>query len=164
MIRPAEPSDIAAITAIINQVIRETTVSFTSLEKSEADIETMLRDRRALGHEMFVADAGASDGVVGYATYAQFRPSPGYARTMEHSVALAAAGKGRGFGRGLMQAVEAHAAAAGAHVMVAAINATNTESLRFHASLGYVQSGHLPQIGFKFGRYLDLVLMQKFLT
>ena len=165
MIRPAGSGDIPAIAAIINHVIRETTISFTSLAKTEADIDAMLSDRRALGHEVFVADAGAGQGgVVGYATYAQFRPSPGYARTMEHSVALSAAGQGRGFGRALMYAMEAHAAAAGAHVMVAAISAENTTSIRFHTSIGYAHCGLLPQTGFKFGRYHDLLLMQKILT
>ena len=161
-IRPATPADIAAITAIINHVILETTITVTSAAKTEAEVLAMMIDRRAQGYEMFVADDGG--GVVGYATYAQFRPSPGYVRTMEHSVALAAAGQGRGFGRALMQAVETHAATAGAHVMVAAITADNTTSIRFHADLGYAHAGLMPQVGYKFGRYHDLVLMQKILT
>jgi L-amino acid N-acyltransferase len=161
MIRPATPADVPAVTRIINQVIRETTITVTSVEKTEAEVLAMIRDRRALGHELFVADAG---GVVGYATYAQFRPSPGYLRTMEHSVALAAEGQGRGLGRALMAAVETHAHAAGAHVMVAAITADNLTSISFHKGLGYDQVGHLPQVGYKFGLYHDLVLMQKILS
>lgn len=161
MIRPATPADVPAVTRIINQVIRETTITVTSVEKTEAEVLAMITDRRALGHELFVADLG---GVVGYATYAQFRPSPGYLRTMEHSVALAAEGQGRGLGRALMAAVEAHAHAAGAHVMVAAITADNLASIRFHKGLGYDQVGLLPQVGYKFGLYHDLVLMQKILS
>lgn len=161
MIRPAEPSDIPAVTAIINQVIRDTTITVNSVEKSEAEVLAMMTERRALGHEMFVADL---DGVIGYATYAQFRGSVGYARTMEHSVALAAAGQGRGLGRALMAAVEGHACEAGAHVMVAAITADNSASIEFHKILGYASVGFMPQVGYKFGRYHDLVLMQKFLT
>lgn len=161
MIRAATLADVPAVTAIINQVVRETTITVTSVEKTETDVLMMIEDRRALGHEVFVADLG---GVVGYATYAQFRPSPGYVRTMEHSVALALAGQGKGLGRALMAAVEAHAAAAGAHVMVAAITADNTKSISFHNVLGYERVGLLPQVGYKFGRYHDLVLMQKILT
>lgn len=161
MIRPATPADVPEITAIINQVISETTITVTSQIKTEAEIRTLLEDRRAQGHEVFVADA---HGIMGYATYAQFRPSPGYVRTMEHSVALSAAGQGRGFGRALMQAVESHAGLAGAHVMVAAITANNTASIEFHRHLGYVHAGLMPQVGYKFGQYHDLVLMQKFLT
>ena len=63
-----------------------------------------------------------------------------------------------------MQAVESHARAAGAHVMIAAITADNLKSIGFHARLGYAQAGLLPQVGYKFGRYHDLVLMQKILT
>ena len=161
MIRPATPADVPAITGIINQVIRETTITVTSVEKSESDVLAMITERRALGHELFVADVG---GVLGYASYAQFRPSPGYLRTMEHSVALSAAGQGRGLGRALLAAVESHAKAAGAHVLIAAITADNTQSISFHKGLSCAQVGLLPQVGYKFGRYHDLVLMQKFLT
>jgi L-amino acid N-acyltransferase len=162
MIRPATPADVPAVTLIINRVIRDTTITVTSVEKSEADVLAMIAERRAKGHELFVAEAEGA--VVGYATYAQFRPSPGYLRTMEHSVALADAGQGRGFGRALMAAVESHAHAAGAHVMVAAITADNLASISFHKGLGYLQVGLLPQVGYKFGLYHDLVLMQKILS
>lgn len=162
MIRPATRADVPAITQIINQVITETTITVTSVTKSEADVAAMLTDRRALGHEVFVA--AEADVILGYATYAQFRPSPGYLRTMEHSLALTDGAQGRGLGRALMQAVESHAQAAGAHVMVAAITADNLKSIGFHARLGYLQVGLLPQVGYKFDRYHDLVLMQKILT
>jgi L-amino acid N-acyltransferase YncA len=161
MIRPATSADVPAIAAIMNQVIAETTITVTSILKSHADVGAMINDRRALGHDTFVAD---QNGVVGYASYAQFRPSPGYVRTMEHSLALMASAHGQGFARALMQAVETHAAAAGAHVMVAAITGENTGSIAFHARLGYAHAGLMPQVGYKFGRYHDLVLMQKILT
>lgn len=161
MIRPATPADVPAITWIINQVIRDTSITVTSVEKSEQEVMAMMVERRALGHEMFVANVG---GVVGYASYAQFRASPGYSRTMEHSVALVAGGQGRGLGSALMSAVETHAKSAGAHVLIAAITADNSQSISFHKGLGYEHVGHLPQVGYKFGRYHDLVLMQKFLT
>lgn len=166
MIRPATPDDIPAITAIINHVIRETTITFNSIEKTEAEVLAMLNDRRALGFEMFVADVGGPDlkDVVGYATYAQFRAGVGYARSMEHSVALSDAGQGRGLGRALMQAVEDHARLGGAHIMVGAIISDNLKSVSFHKVLGYELVGTMPQTGFKFGRYYDLLLMQKILS
>lgn len=161
MIRAATPEDIPAIAAIINHVIRDTTITFNAVEKSEAEVLAMLHDRRALGFEIFVAD---EDGIVGYATYAQFRAGVGYARTMEHSVALAEAGQGRGLGRALMQAVEDHARLGGAHVMVGAITGDNLKSVRFHQALGYDLVGTMPDAGFKFGTYYDLLLMQKILS
>lgn len=161
MIRPATPADIPAVTAIINHVIRDTTITFNSVEKSEAEVLAMMTERRALGFQMVVADLG---GVVGYASYAQFRAGVGYARSMEHSVALAAAGQGKGLGRALMLAIEDHARSGGAHVMVGAITSDNTKSVSFHRALGYDLVGHLPEAGFKFGRYYDLLLMQKILS
>lgn len=160
-IRPALAFDAPAITAIINQLIRETTVTVNSVEKSESEVLAMLTDRRSLGHEVFVADRG---GILGYATYAQFRPSVGYARTMEHSIALTAAAQGKGLGRALMQAIEEHAHSSGAHVMVAAITADNLQSIGFHEKLGYSKVGLLPQVGAKFDTYHDLLLMQKILS
>ena len=135
MIRHATPADIPAVTRIINRVIRDTTITVNMVEKTEAEVLQMLTDRRALGHEMFVADL---DGVVGYGSYAQFRPSPGYARTMEHSIAFDLVAQGKGLGRLMMAAIEDHARAAGAHVMVGAITADNHQSIRFHQDLGYV--------------------------
>ena len=161
MIRPASTSDIPAITAITNHVIRDTTITFNSIEKTEADVLAMMTDRRALGFEMFVADVGC---VVGYATYAQFRAGIGYARAMEHSLALSEAGQGKGLGRALMLAVEDHAKRGGAHIMVGAITGDNASSVSFHKALGYDLVGQLPEAGYKFGRYYDLLLMQKILS
>ncbi len=161
MIRPASPADVAAITAIINHVILRTTITFNAVAKSEAEVLAMMLERRALGFEMFVADL---DGVVGYASYAQFRAGIGYARSMEHSVALSTEGQGRGAGRALMQAVEDHARAGGARIMVGAVTSDNARSIRFHKALGYDQVGLLPDAGYKFGQYYDLLLMQKILS
>lgn len=161
MIRPATPADATAITAIINHVILNTTISFNSVAKSEADVLAMMSERRALGFEMFVADL---DGVVGYASYAQFRAGVGYAHSMEHSLALAVEGQGRGAGRALMQAIEDHARTVSARIMVGCVTGDNARSIRFHKALGYDQVGHLPDAGYKFGKYYDLLLMQKILS
>lgn len=162
MIRPATPQDIEALTALMNDVIRNTTITVTSVEKSPQDVAQMIRDRRALGFDVLVAYEDNS--FLGYASYAQFRPSPGYSRTMEHSIALTSEARGRGTGRALMAAIETHATRFGAHVMIGAITSDNVASLDFHKRLGYEQVGFLPQVGYKFGRYHDLVLMQKILS
>ena len=147
--------------AIWNPLIRETTVIFHSTERDEAAVAAYVATRRAAGREVWVAEAEGR--VAGLASYDQFRAGNGYAHAMEHTVLLAPAAQGRGLGRALMAAVEGHAAAAGAHVMIAAIDADNTAGRAFHGRLGYVQVGVLPQTGRKFGRWLDLVLMQKIL-
>ncbi|WP_372841226.1 N-acetyltransferase family protein [Phaeovulum sp.] len=159
MIRPAEPRDLARIMAFWNPMIRDTTVTFSSEEKTEAGLTEMIATRRAAGYEFLVAEEDGQ--VMGVATYAQFRGGNGYAHAMEHTIVLAPEAHGRGFGRALMSALEAHAKAAGCHVLVAGVSAENAAGLAFHASIGFVETGRMPETGRKFGRWLDLVLMQK---
>lgn len=158
MIRPARPDDAPAIAAIWNRVIRETVQTFTTLEKSPDD----LASRIAAGTPWWVAEAAGA--VVGHATYGAFRAGPGYAQTMEHSIHLTEAAQGKGLGRALMGALEGHARAGGVHVMVAGISASNAGGLAFHAALGYLKVGRMPEVGTKWGQRHHLVLMQKILS
>lgn len=158
MIRPARPDDAPAIATIWNTLIRETTHTFTTDEKDPAGIAAQI----AAGTPWWVAEVAGA--VAGHATYSQFRGGPGYARAMEHSVHLAPSGWGKGLGRGLMTALEAHAHAAGAHVMVAGISGENAAGQAFHAAIGYSECGRVREAGYKWGRWLDLVLMQKILS
>ncbi len=80
---------------------------------------------------------------------------------MEHMIVLAPTPRGRGIGRTLLAAIEDHARTAGAPVMVAAISGENMAAIGFHRALGHVETGCMPELGRKFGRWLDLVLMQK---
>ena len=106
--------------------------------------------------------ANAVSRVLGYATFGPFRGSwPGYRHTVEHSVHVRQDQRGRGLGTALIQALFPLAQARGVHVMVGAIDASNTGSLRLHARLGFVQTGLMPQVGRKFGRWLDLALVQR---
>jgi L-amino acid N-acyltransferase len=82
---------------------------------------------------------------------------------MEHSILLAPAARGMGAGRGLMTVLLAHARAAGAHQMIAGVSAENPDGVAFHAALGLVEIARVPEAGAKFGRFIDPVLMQKFL-
>lgn len=158
-IRPAQVRDLGQIVRFWNPIIRDTTISFAAAQKSEDGLRAMLEERRAAGREVFVADLG--HGIVGLASYDQFRAGDGYRHAMEHTVMLAPDVRRGGVGRQLMQAIEEHARQGGAHVMVAGISGENLAAIAFHAALGYVETGRLPQVGRKFGRWLDLVLMQK---
>jgi len=160
LIRRATGEDAAAIAAIWNPFIRDTIVTFNPVEKTVADVAQMIADRDRLGHATFVAVMG---NVVGFASYAQFRGGAGYATCMEHSILLAAEARGLGAGRELMAALCDHASAAGAHQMIAGVSAENHDGVAFHAALGFVQIARVPEAGRKFGRFIDLVLMQKFL-
>lgn len=161
MIRPAVPADAAAIAAFWNPVIRDTAVTFNPVEKTPDEIARMITDRQSAGHGFLVAEVDGQ--VAGFASYAQFRSGAGYARTMEHTVILAPVAHGRGVGRALMTALEDHARAAGVHSLIAGVSAENPAGRAFHAALGYAVIATLPEVGFKFGRWMDLTLMQKFL-
>ena len=163
MIRLATADDAADLAVLWNPWIRDTVVTFNSIEKTADDIAQMIADRHSARQAVFVArDAG--DMLLGFASYAQFRAGAGYATCMEHTIVMAPAARGKGAGRALLKAVEGHAQSHGAHQMIAAITGENAAAHAFHAALGYVQIALIPQAGFKFGRFLDLVLMQKFLT
>jgi phosphinothricin acetyltransferase len=160
LIRRATTADAAAIAALWNPYIRDTAVTFNPVEKSAEDVAQMIIDRDRFGHATFVA---LDEGLAGFASYAQFRSGAGYATCMEHSILLAPQARGRGAGRGLIAALCTHAAAAGAHQMIAGVSAENPEGVAFHSALGFSEIARVPQAGRKFGRFIDLVLMQKFL-
>jgi L-amino acid N-acyltransferase len=157
VIRPARPGDAADIAEIWNRVIRETVATFTTLEKTEADLVRSIEG----GLPFLVAEETGR--VAGFVTAFQFRGGPGYAHTFEHSIHVADGARGRGLGRALMQAVEADLRTCGAHSLFAGVSGENAEGAAFHAALGYREVARLPEVGWKFGRWHDLVLMQKML-
>ena len=157
IIRRAVAGDAEAIRSILNPVIRDTTISFKPKELSIEDAKSLLRDAQAV----FVAENGG--GPVGVASYDQFRRGLGYARTMEHSIVLAPEARGQGAGRRLMQAIENDARSKGVGSMWAGVSAENPAGVAFHASVGFEEVARLPKVGFKFDRWLDLILMRKWL-
>lgn len=162
MIRDALAGDAGTIAAFWSPLILHTAVTFNPVAKSPSDVAGMIAERQGAGHAFKVAEI---DGVVvGFASYAQFRGGAGYARTMEHTIILSPAAHGRGIGRSLMTAIEDHARNAGHHSMIAGVSAENPEGRAFHAAIGYAEVAVLPQVGWKFGRWMDLVLMQKILS
>lgn len=165
LIRRATESDAEAIAAVWNPYIRDTAVTFNPVEKSGEDVAQMIADRDRMGHATFVVQEGEilGGGILGFATYAQFRGGAGYATCMEHTILLAPAARGRGAGRGLMTAILAHARTAGAHQMIAGVSAENADGIAFHAAAGFAEIARVREAGHKFGRFIDLVLMQKFL-
>ncbi len=155
MIRSAMAADIPAIAALWNAMIRDTTATFTTEERSEAGLQQLLQQRP---EAVWVAHGA---GVEGFVTWGPFRAGPGYAHTTEHTIIVGAPGGGTG--RALMQHAIAKAQEQGYHAMIAAISGENTAAQNFHTRHGFAQVGHLPQVGRKAGRWLDLILMQKML-
>ena len=100
------------------------------------------------------------DGVLGYASFGAWRPFEGFRHTAEHSVYVRDDQRGKGLWPLLMAALIERARESGKHVMVAAIESGNAASVRLHERLGFVVTGQMPQVGIKFGRWLDLTFMQ----
>ena len=153
MIRAATPADAPAIAAIWNHAIRETTITFNPDEKSEAEVAELTAKACLVWVD--------GDTLLGFARYFQFRGGAGYRFTAEHTIMLTAEAKGRGGGRALLKALSNHAQSSGLHSMFAGCSAENPGAVRFHAAMGFTEVATLPEVGFKFGRWIDLVLMQK---
>lgn len=156
-IRRATGADALAVQALWNHAIRDTLITFNSVEKSPEDVAKAIADSDAF----LVAEENGK--IVGYASFFAFRAGAGYAHTKEHSIMLAEGARGRGVGRALMQTLEDEARAQGVHSLIAGVSGSNPMGEPFHASIGYKTLGVVPQVGFKFDRWHDLVLMQKFL-
>lgn len=157
MIRVATSEDTAVIQSLWNLAIRETLITFNSVEKSLSEVAQAVTAYDAF----FVADEGGQ--VLGFAGYGDFRAGIGYAHTKEHTIMLAPEARGKGLGRALMQVVEDHARAQKVHSMIAGVSGSNPMGVPFHAAIGYANVGVVPQAGRKFDQWHDLVLMQKLL-
>ena len=161
IIRSATAADTPRIAAIWNRNIRDTANTFTTAEKTPEGLAQDIATGTAEGKAFLVAEDEGQ--IIGFATYFQFRGGPGYAHTAEHSVMLDEAAQGRGAGRALMVALEDHARGAGMHSLIAGVAGENAAGVAFHAALGYKTIATLPEVGRKFDRWMDLVLMQKLL-
>jgi phosphinothricin acetyltransferase len=163
-IRDAELDDLPAVTALYNELLGTTTFTYTEHPQSLDERTASFEARRSRGFPTLVASDGGV--VVGTAGFGDFRDSlrwPGYRFTAEHSVNVFANAWGKGVGQALMRALLERAGALGVHAMIGAVDATNMRSLAFHAELGFVEVARLPEVGWKHGRWLDLVLVQRFI-
>ena len=160
-IRPATPADLPGILAIYNDVIATSTAVYAELPATLDSRREWFEGRIKAGYPVLVAAKGGD--ILGFASYGDFRAFPGYRFTVEHSVHIAATARGKGLGSALVEALLPLARAQGKHVMLGGIDADNAGSIRFHQKLGFAKTAHMPQVGFKFGRWLDLVFMQKIL-
>ena len=161
-IEPATRADLPEILGIYNEVIRNSTAVYAEEEWSAARIESWFDAKAAAGWPLLVARE--AKGVVGFGTFGEFRAWPCYSRTVEHSVHVHAEQRGRGVGRLLVRELIARAKSMHKHVLLAGIDADNAPSIGLHESLGFRRVGHLHQVGFKFGRWLDLEFLELLLS
>jgi L-amino acid N-acyltransferase YncA len=160
LLRAANADDMPQVTAIYAEHVRTGTGSFELEPPDEAEMRRRRDDVVARGLPYLVA--AREDEVVGYAYAGTYRPRPAYRFTVEDSIYVRADCAGRGIGRTLLDALIVACERAGARQMIAVIgDAANTGSIRLHETAGFAPTGLLQSVGWKFGRWLDVVLMQR---
>jgi L-amino acid N-acyltransferase len=162
-IRDATYDDLPVIVDLLNVFIDSRTYEYREFPHTVAARVPWMAEQHERGFPVLVAE-DTRVGVVGFATYDDFRDSigrPGYRFTVEHTIQVFESAWGRGVGRMLMSCLLERASLSGAHVMVGAIDGSNTPSLAFHARLGFVETARMPQVGWKHDHWCDLVLMQR---
>ena len=145
----------AQILAIFNEAIATSTALYDYKPRAPESMGPWFEAKAKGGFPVIgLEDAGGQ--LLAFASYGTFRAWPAYKYTVEHSVYVHGDHRGRGFGRIVMQELIAAARARDVHCTVGGIDATNAASIALHEKLGFRHAGTLPQVGFKFGRWLDL--------
>ena len=158
-VRDALPADLPAIRDIYNDAVLNTTAIWNEQPVDLGNRQAWFSARQTQGYPVLVVvDVEAH--VLGYASFGDWRPFDGFRHTVEHSVYVCREQRGNGLGPLLMSTLIERAKACDKHVMVAAIESGNAASIRLHARAGFVITGQMPEVGTKFGRWLDLTFMQ----
>jgi len=161
-IREARAADLPNILAIYNDVIATSTAIYAVAPATLEDRSEWFEARKARGFPVLVAEEDGE--VAGYSSFGDWRGAwAGYRYSVEHSVHVRADRRGRGVGAHLVEALFPIASAMNMHVMIGAIDGANGGSLRFHEKLGFSPVAHFKEVGHKFGRWLDLVFVQRLL-
>ena len=158
IVRHASKEDCAAIGEIYNHAVLHTAAIWNDKTVDTDNRIAWFEARTLSGYPVLVSE---EDGVVtGYASFGDWRAFDGFRHTVEHSVYVHPEHQGKGIGRLLMTELIKEARQIGKHVMVAGIEAQNQASIHLHETLGFITTGNMPQVGTKFGRWLDLTFMQ----
>jgi phosphinothricin acetyltransferase len=159
-IRPAGPADIPAITRIYAHAVMHGTASFETEPPDEAEMTRRFRMLAEGGFPYHVAENGGA--VAGYAYVGPYRTRPAYRWTVEDSIYVDAGAQRRGLGRALLDRLIADSEAGGFRQMIAVIgDSAQIASIELHRAAGFRMVGTLENVGFKFGRWLDSVIMQR---
>ena len=160
VLRDSVAGDIAAVQEIYASHVLHGTGSF---EERAPDREEMAQRRQAiLARRLPYIVAGSDERILGFAYAAPFRPRPAYRFTIEDSIYIHPDAVGQGFGRLLLGDLIGRCEALGYRQMVAVIgDSRNVRSIRLHEALGFGRAGTFTSVGFKFGRWLDAVFMQR---
>jgi len=158
--RPAQPRDLAAITRIYDHAVRHGTASFEIEPPDEREMARRYEALRAGGYPYLVAELDGA--IVGYAYAGPYRARAAYRWSVEDTIYVAPSSQRRGIGRALLERLIADAEAGGFRQMIAVIgDSANASSIELHRAAGFRMVGTFDNVGFKFGRWLDSVLMQR---
>jgi L-amino acid N-acyltransferase YncA len=158
VISAATRQDLPEILTIYNEIIRNSTAVYTEVEMTAERGAAWFDAKLAAGYPFIVARDAS--GVTGFGTFGEFRAPPCYRQSVEHSVHVRADRRGQGIGRRLVIELMSLASAMHKHVMIAGVDADNAVSIKLHESLGFINVGHFHEVGYKFGRWLDLVFLE----
>ncbi len=159
-IRLAEPNDLCTITRIYADAVRHGTASFEIDPPDQVEMARRYETLRSGGFPYLVAERAGS--IAGYAYSGPYRARPGYRFTVEDSIYVAADAQRRGIGRALLRRLIMEAETRGFRQMIAVIgDSAQTPSIALHQAAGFRMVGTFAAVGFKFGRWLDTVLMQR---
>ena len=147
------------ILAIFNEAIVNTTALYDYTPRTLETLKSWF-ETKAKGNFPVIGMENERGELMGFCSYGTFRAWPAYKYSVEHSVYVDGRFRGQGVGKRLMQELIVTARKQGYHVLIGGIDASNTGSIRFHESLGFVPCGTIKQSGFKFGRWLDLAFYQ----
>lgn len=159
-IRPATPADAEATAAIYNDEVTGSTVTFDLVTRTVEEQADWLSARSG-ALEVVVAEAGGE--VAGFASLSPYRDRPAYRTTVEDSIYVHRDHRGTGVGRALLVEILAVAEGRGFHAVMARIVGDHEASIRLHRSQGFELVGIEREVGRKFGRWLDVAVMQKLL-
>ena len=158
IIRNANVEDLPQILEIVNHAILHTTSNYLYEVQTLENQLQWFEEKKSKQFPIIVADYNGT--AVGFGTYGTFREKIGYQFTVEHSVYVAPEFIGKGIGKQLLLALIVLAKEEGYHTMIGGIDAANTGSIDFHRKFGFVETGIMKEVGFKFGKWLDLQFMQ----
>ncbi len=162
IIRQSQDADLPEITAIYAHHVCNGTGTFEIDPPTEAEMTTRRADVLSKGLPYLVAQDSVTQRVLGYAYCTWFKPRPAYRFSAEDSVYLAPDGQGRGVGRALLAELMAQAEKSGVRKLIAVIgDSANAGSIGVHRSVGFSDVGVLTACGWKFDKWLDVVLMEK---
>ena len=159
-IRPARADDAEAMRAIYNVEVETSTVTFDLVPRSLADQRAWLAARSG-AHVALVADEGGE--VIGFGSLSPYRDRPAYSTSVEDSVYVHRDHQGRGVGRALLSGLLDTAQQSGFHAVFARIVGGHDASIALHAGLGFELVGTEREVGRKFGKWLDVVVMERLL-